>query len=107
MLFLCPISYVDFNVPCSWISFYVSIVFELYSSLILDGFRVTLTPSLSRDALFLSSYYTVLLPIAHGLGFYCALILALGVPYCALYHSGLLGAKKGSYPCVRGAIPRF
>jgi hypothetical protein len=44
-------------------------------------------------------------PLAHGFGFCCALILALGTPHCALNLSDFLGIEKGSYPYVCGAIP--
>jgi hypothetical protein len=65
-----------------------------------------LTPSLSRNAPTISSltmsmeangnpptlrshkgvggYVSLCHPLAHGLGFGCALMLALGAPYCAL-----------------------
>jgi hypothetical protein len=45
--------------------------------------------------------------LAHEFGLCGVLMLPLGTtPYCMLDLSNLLGAEKGSYPCVGGIIPR-
>lgn len=45
-------------------------------------------------------------PLAHGLGFFDALMLALGTPYRALNLSDLLGAKRCTFLCACGVVPR-
>jgi hypothetical protein len=85
------------------------------------------TPSLSQNALDISSLtismavkgnpptlwsigvgvrVSLCRSLAHELGFCGALMMALGAPHCMLDLSGLLGAEKGSYPCVGGISPR-